>query len=74
MNETFLGVLYATLPFSQLLEPLLETTNGRNFSYPFVIGPNGTPLFHPLMPGESDAQVFIMDLEPEIMASHVLYR
>lgn len=71
-NETFLGVLYATLPFSQLLGTLLTATSGREFSYPFIVGTNQLPLFHPLLPGDSVAQVFITDLEPEGVVAEVL--
>lgn len=67
-----MGVLYATLPFSQLLGTLFTATSGREFSYPFIAGANQLPLLHPLLPGDSVAQVLITEFEPENVVAGVL--
>ena len=69
-----LGVLYATIPFNQLLSKLLSATNRRPFTYVFMLDQNHQPLYHPLLPGNAIIDANIANLEPEGVIRGVLDR
>lgn len=69
-----MGFLHGILPFSKLISSLLSVMERRPLSYVFILGPDQHPLFHPLVPGDSVANVSLASLEPEGVIESLLGR
>ena len=71
-DTDLVGVFYATLPWRQLLSHLTPSLTKRRSSYLFVVGPDRSVLYHPLLPDSRLVRLMVTDVESEGVIGDVL--